>query len=370
LPVRARKAVIGLVVAGTVLAVGSWCVGSAVASEDSIEVTALFDSGAGLYLGNDVSILGMPVGSVTRIEPQGTQVAVTMSIDGGTDIPADATAVTVSTSVLTDRHVEFTPPYTGGPTLADGDVIGLDHTRTPIEFDRLIAMADNMAVELQGDGQGSGPVADLLGVSAAMTVGNGPAMSSALTRLSEALRLGDDQGEATANAVTDIVDNLASLSSASAANEQTISEFGSTIGRLTDVLAASELGAGDTGAKLNEVIAQATDLLQKNREGLRSTATDATTVTTSLVDYQRQIAEFLDLAPLLMDNAYNAIDRQNRTARVHAQLEKVFFDGQLVKEVCNLLGMRQLGCSTGTLADFGPDFGISGMLEGIAGLPR
>lgn len=71
-----------------------------------------------------------------------------------------------------------------------------------------------------------------------------------------------------------------------------------------------------------------------------------------------------------MDNAYNAIDQENGGARVHAQLEKVFLDGQLVKEICNVLGLRQLGCSTGTLEDFGPDFGISGMLEGLAGLPR
>ncbi|MGW4481633.1 MCE family protein [Rhodococcus triatomae] len=367
---RLSRTIVAIGALGAAAGLAWVCTASAVASGDTIEVTAQFDSGAGLYLGNAVSVLGIPVGTVTAVEPHGTFVDVTMEIDANVDVPADAEAVTVSTSVLTDRHVELTPAYTGGATMEDGAVVGPDRTRTPIEFDRLLSMADTMARQLQGDGAGGGPVADLLNVSAAMTVGNGDAMRSALGSLSEALQLGDDHGEQTRNALTQVVDDLAELSSVSAANQQQIGEFGSTMRQLTDVLAASDLGSGETGTKLNSVLAQATDLLNANREAMAGAAADATTVTTALVDYRRQIAEFLDLTPLLLDNAYNSMDQQNGAARVHAQLEKVFFDSQLTKEVCNLLGMRQLGCSTGTLADFGPDFGISGMLEGIAGGTR
>lgn len=367
---RGSKTLSGLVAFGALAVLGSCCVASAAAGDEGMTVTARFDSGAGLYVGNSVSVLGIPVGSVTRIDPQGSSVEATLEIDAGVRLPVDVQAVTVSTSVLTDRHVELTPPYRDGPTVPDGAEIGLDRTRTPIEFDRLLSMADTMSHELQGDGAGNGPVSELLDVSAAMTVGNGPAMTSALTRLSEALQLGDDHGEQTRNAITTVVDNLAALSGASAENESQIAEFGATMRQLTDVLAASDLGAGDTGAKLNAVLTQATEILQADRDALGSAATDATTVTSALVDYRRELAEFLDLTPLLLDNAYNSMDQQNGAARVHAQLEKVFFDSQLTKEVCNLLGMRQLGCSTGTLADFGPDFGVSGMLEGIAGMTR
>ncbi|MGW0177657.1 MCE family protein [Rhodococcus sp. NPDC003322] len=367
---KVTKPLLGIVALGVLAVLASCLVGSAVTSDDTIEVTAEFDSGAGLYVGNAVSVLGIEVGSVIRIEPQGTKVDVTMSLDRHVAVPADVSAVTVSTSVLTDRHVELTPPYTGGAILADGAVIGPDHTRTPVEFDRLLSMADAMAQELQGDGQGHGPVSNLLDVSAAITVGNGDAMKSALTSLSQALRLGDDGGDQTRNAITTVVDNLATLSGVAADNQQQITEFGSTMNQLAEVLAKSEVGSGDTGAKLNAILDQATSILDANREALQGTASGATTVTGALVDYQRQLAEFLDLAPLLLDNAYNSMDQQTGSARVHAQLEKVFFDSQLTKEVCNLLGMKQLGCSTGTLADFGPDYGISGMLEGLAGGAR
>jgi hypothetical protein len=49
-------------------------------------------------------------------------------------------------------------------------------------------------------------------------------------------------------------------------------------------------------------------------------------------------------------------------------VDKVLFDTPAVKEVCNMMGLRQLGCSTGTLQDFGPDFGLSYMLDGLAAM--
>ena len=37
-----------------------------------------------------------------------------------------------------------------------------------------------------------------------------------------------------------------------------------------------------------------------------------------------------------------------------------------MKEICNVLQMKDRGCATGTPKDFGPDFGLSSMLEGLA----
>ena len=72
----------------------------------------------------------------------------------------------MSTSVLTDRHIELTPVYRGGPKLRNGDVVGLARTRTPVEFDRTLAMVDKLSLTLSGDGQGHGPLADLVNIGA------------------------------------------------------------------------------------------------------------------------------------------------------------------------------------------------------------
>ena len=75
--------------------------------------------------------LGMPVGKVTRITPRGGYVEVEFTVDHNVKIPADAQAVTVSTSILTDQQIELTPPYRGGAVLENHDTIGLTRTKTP-----------------------------------------------------------------------------------------------------------------------------------------------------------------------------------------------------------------------------------------------
>jgi hypothetical protein len=80
---------------------------------------------------------------------------------------------------------------------------------------------------------------------------------------------------------------------------------------------------------------------------------------------KREVAELLDIAPLTLDNFYNIFDLENGTARAHLLTDKLLFDTQTVQEVCNLMHLRQLGCSTGTLQDFGPDFGVSYILDGL-----
>ncbi|KUI34511.1 mammalian cell entry protein [Mycobacterium sp. IS-1590] len=337
--------------------------------ERAMTIIGLFDSASGLYEGNAVSILGMPVGSVEKIEAKGAYVEVTMRVEPGVKIPADAQAVTVSTSILTDRHVEFTPVYEDGPTLTDGQTLGLDRTRTPVEFDRVLAMIDKLAVQLQGDGHGSGPVADLLSVSAAMTDGNGTKIRSALGELSTALKMSKERGAPTGDAITTIITNLERLTTAAAENDQTIRDFGSSMRQLSDVLAAEQLGSGSTGAQINQILSETADLIETNRDALKTTTAGMETTTKAIAEYRRELAESLDVAPMLLDNVYNMIDHEKDAIRAHPVLDKVELNGQFTKEVCNLLGMKQLGCTTGTIQDFGPDFGVTSMLEGLAGLP-
>jgi virulence factor Mce-like protein len=333
-------------------------------------VTALFDNANGLYEGNAVAVLGMPVGKVEKIAPKGQYVQVTMHIDPGVKIPADAQAVTVSKSILTDRHIEFTPVYRSGPTLADHDTLGLLRTRTPVEFDRVLAMVDKMSVQLQGNGEGSGPVADLLSIGAAMTEGNGGKIRSALGELSAALKMSQERGVPTADAISTIVTSLDSLTRAAADNDQTIRQFGSAVRQLSAVVANERLGSGSTGARINQVLASTADLLEVNRDTLKSTVGQTERVTRALADYRREMAEVLDLTPLLVDNVYNMIDPIKQAIRAHPLLDKVEVNGQATKELCNLLGMRQLGCATGTVADYGPDFGLTSMLDDLAELGK
>lgn len=365
-----RRVLIAVLAVGLVATVTAGAVGWTVLSNrlDAIRVTAQFDSAAGLYEGNTVAVLGMPVGQVTKISPKGGYVEVEFTVDGNVAVPADVQAVTISNSILTDRQIELTPPYQGGPILQDRATIGLNRTRTPVEFARVLDVLDKLSTSLRGDGAGSGPVADVVNASAAIADGNGQAMRDALGELSEALRLSADRGNVTKDQLTTIVRNLSSLFEAAADNDATLREFGSTVRQLSQVLADENLGTGTTGRKINEVLGNVGDVLDTHRDTIKDIVANGNTAMTTSVDHRRDLAEFLDLAPMTMDNIYNAIDRTNGAVRVHVLADKVLFDTQTVKEVCNMMGLRQLGCSTGTLQDFGPDFGLTYMLDGLAAM--
>lgn len=333
-----------------------------------LRFTAQFDNVIGLYVGNEVAILGMPVGRVTSIESQGTHVAVGIEINPGVQVPADVTAVTVGTSLLTDRHVELTPPYSSGATLADGAVLDLESTRTPIEFDRVLKMVDKLGTAMGGDGQGGGPLTDLMAATSAITSTSGPQIKSALAGLSEALRTGEDGGAATKENIQTIITNLSKLTDAGARNEQQVREFGSYVRQLTDLLAAQGVGQGDTGSRLNGLLTRINDLLDTNGDNLKASIGSTSRLAKALVDYRRELAEVFDVAPLAIDNVSNAIDSKNGMLRVGAHFDSVFFDSSMTKEVCNILGLRQLGCRTGSVRDLGPDFGMTSMLEAMTRL--
>jgi phospholipid/cholesterol/gamma-HCH transport system substrate-binding protein len=333
-----------------------------------LTVTAQFEDAVGLYAGNVVSVLGMQVGKVTSVIPKDGYVEVKLEINRGVAIPADVQAVTVSTSILTDRHVELTPVYRFGPILQDGDVLSLPRTRTPVEFDRTLAMADKLSRALGGNGQGQGPLADLVGVGAQIASGSGQDIKAALDQLSAALRLGADNGAATKENIQVIANSLADLTQAATDNDTAIREFGSNIRQLTDVVADQNLGTGNAGAQLNQILAHAASLLDKNRNGLKITASDFQKLMQAVTDYRRELAETIDILPMLGTNVYNVVDQNAGAVRAHALLDKLFLNGQMTKEICNLAGIKDLGCNTGTINDYAPGFGANFFVDSMTGL--
>jgi phospholipid/cholesterol/gamma-HCH transport system substrate-binding protein len=361
-PVAVGLAIV--VLAGTAVAVAV-----TLRKEDRpLTVTAQFEDAVGLYEDNAVSVLGMPVGKVTSVVPKDGYVEVKLAIDPGIDVPADVKAVTVSTSILTDRHIELTPVYRTGPKLKNGDVLSLTRTRTPVEFDRTLAMVDKLSRALGGDGKGQGSLADLVGIGAQIASGSGPDIKAALDQLSQALRLSDDNGAATEKNVQAIATNLADLTQAAADNDTAIREFGSYLRQLSDIVADENLGTGNTGKNLNQILDEATSLLETNRDGLKHTVTDFHTLTAAMTDYRRELAEAIDLFPMLGTNVYNAVDTNAGAIRVHALLDKFLLNGQMAKEVCNLAAIKDLGCATGTIADSTPEFGASFFVDSMTGL--
>ena len=141
------------------LAVGAYLVWP---SRTGNKVVAYFTSAVGLYPGDDVRIVGVPVGTIDSIEPRASDVKVTMTIHDDVKVANDAKALIISPNLVSSRFVQLAPAYTGGPALADGASIGLDRTAVPVEWDEVKEQLTALSREL-GPQQGSlqGPLSNL-----------------------------------------------------------------------------------------------------------------------------------------------------------------------------------------------------------------
>ena len=107
-------------------------------------VVAYFADALAVYPGDRVQIMGVKVGNVTSVEPAGDKMKVTLNFDSKYRVPADATASVLNPTVVASRVIQLSPPYTGGPALADNAVIPLERTQSPVEWDDIRNQLDKL----------------------------------------------------------------------------------------------------------------------------------------------------------------------------------------------------------------------------------
>lgn len=284
---------------------------------DRVRVTAEFTRAVGLYPGSDVRILGVRVGEVVSVEPAGDNVEVVLEYDGQYQVPADAKAAVVSPSVVSDRYVQLLPVYTGGPELADGDVIGVDRTAVPVELDRVYSSLDDLMVALGPDGANSdGALTRVLDTGAANLDGQGEALGTTLRDMSlalDALAGGDDDLFTT-------VRNLQVFTTTLASSDAQVRELNTTLASVADQLSGERDDLAAAMENLAVALAEVSTFVQENRQVLGEDIAALEEVTGSVVAQQDAFAETLVNGPVALgnlNNAYNGasgtLDTRNHT---------------------------------------------------------
>ncbi|MGH3903191.1 MAG: MCE family protein [Pseudonocardiaceae bacterium] len=331
----ARLVVIGCVLGllGVVTAAGGWWL----SSSSHRTITGYFTSAVAVFPDNDVRILGVPVGKITSVQPQGPVVKVVMEIDDSVDVPADASAVVVAPSLVTGRNIQLTPAYTGGPTMADGAVIPVERTAVPLGVDDLVRSADELATMLGPNGvnrpgtQGKGALADLLDVGADNLQGNGQALNDTIGNLAELSAALSGSREELFGTVAE----LQSFTSTLAANDAQVRQFNTQLADVSNLLAGER---ADLGAALNQLsvaLGEVAVFVQDNRAVLKSNVDRLTEVTAVLVAQRDALAEILDTAPTGLANVANAYNAESGTLDTRANLEELRAPPILL--VCELL---------------------------------
>lgn len=299
-------------------------------------ITAYFTSVVGLYTKNTVDVNGVPVGTVEDITPQGNVVRVELRVDNRVPIAADAKAVIVAPTLVSDRYVQLGPNYTGGPMMNDGAVIPVQRTAVPVELDRVYQSLNQLATSLGPNGANKdGALNGLLRSSANALGGNGEALKSTITELAGAVgTLSDNRGNLFAT-----VDNLGVFTNMLARNDGQVRLLNNQLADISGFLAAERGNLSQVLQVLPPALEDVASFVRENRDGLRTDVGQLAGITDILVRQSRALAEIGDVAPLALGNLTNSFNAGSDTLDVRPVLAPAFNLPPISREqiLCGLL---------------------------------
>ncbi|QWF79698.1 MCE family protein [Amycolatopsis sp. CA-230715] len=316
--------VLGLVVAG-----GLWW---AMRDAGKNHLTAYFSGAVGLYEGNSVRMLGVEMGTVTKIEPLGDKVRVQLEYDRSVSVPKNPQAVIVAPSLVSDRYVQLAPAYKGGPKASDGDTVPVEKTATPLETDDLYASLDRVTHSLGPNGANkNGSLSNLLDTAAKNFQGNGQNLHDTISRLGQAAgTLSGNKDD-----LFKTVQNLANFSQTLADSDGQVRQFSQQLQDVTGFLAGERGDLAETVKQLSTTLGSVQQFIDKNHGRLKSNVDKLASVTKTLVDQRGALAEILDVAPVGLGNVVNAYNASSGTLDARPILNEL--TQPPVAMVCGLL---------------------------------
>ena len=265
-------------------------------------VVAYFDDSNGIFVGDDVVILGVKVGHVDHIEPQPQRAKVTFSFDRKYQVPADVNAVIVSPKLITSRAIQLSPAYTGGPTLANGAVIPQSRTAVPVEFDDFRQQLEKLTQSLQPTQPGGvSPLGAIINTTADNLRGRGSHIRDTVIKLSQAVSaLGDHSGD-----IYYTVKNLSTLVTALHDSADLMAQLNINLASVTSLLANDPDEVARAVDDLNTAVGDVTGFVADNREALGTTSDRLASVSKALVDSLDDVKQTLHVLPNALQNFIN-----------------------------------------------------------------
>ena len=267
-----------------------------------VNVVAYFENSNGIYEGDDVRILGVPVGSIVDIEPQPERVKISFWYDDRYDVPADAKAAILSPALVTSRAIQLTPAYTGGPVMADDTVIPIERTAVPVEWDQVRRQLEVLSETLQPTEPGGvSPLGSAINTTADNLRGQGANIRDTIVKLSQAFSaLGDKSTD-----IFSTIKNLATLVSALQNSTDLMRQLNQNLASVTGLLADDPDEVATAVRDLNAAVGDVQSFVADNRDALGTTSEKLAGVTQALNDSLEDVKQFLHLAPNTFQNYVN-----------------------------------------------------------------
>lgn len=282
--------ILGVVVliVGVIAAVVGWNVYKRVTTNT---VTAYFTEALALYPGDKVQIMGVKVGSIDSIEPDGDKMKVVFHYDSKYKVPADATASILNPSLVASRTIQLAPPYTGGPVLPDNAVLGLDRTQVPVEYDDLRDSISRLLTDLgPTPEQPRGPFGDIIESAADGLAGKGEQLNRTFSSLSEALyALNEGRGD-----FFSVIKSLALFVNALYQSDQQFVALNNDLAQITNAFTNTDNEVATALRDLDQLLTTTREFINENGEVLAHDINNLGEVTNAVV--QPEPLEGLEVA--------------------------------------------------------------------------
>lgn len=268
------------------------------AGQGSIKVSAMFSKTIGLFPSSRVMVLGVAIGRVESVTPAGNDVKVVMTIDKTRKIPADARATIVPISLISDRYVQLFPPYSSGPAMRTGDVIGTDRTFIPAELDDLLTQLKKLLDALEQGTRGGSPALGVLvsnlsrslqGVGGDLSVtlaGGGKVAATILSRSAD---------------LDQIVVHLSSLISALAQRRADLVDLNTNLAEALGAIADERNSFGGALANIALLTDQLSSLVRDHKAALEQDLVTLSKTTQAIIRRQDSLERTIEWTPVLDD---------------------------------------------------------------------
>ena len=295
-------------------------------------VTAYFDRTVSLYKGSEVRVMGVNIGTVTAVVPEGDRVRVAMEYDDEYKLPADAKAAIITPTLTADRFVQIAPAFTGGDVMADNAKIDLPETGTPVELDRIYKSLSDLTQALGPNGANkNGSLDTLLSAGTKALRGNGQLGNETLRNLSQAVQtFGDSSGP-----LFDSVENMSQLTDTLAANDRVVDGF------MSDLTSVSTQLAGDRGnlakalAALARAVGTVRTFVHDNKDMVEKDVSKLTRLLGVLARHKDDLNTLARIGALGLDNLTIAFD--NKTNSIGSRLQATPNGANLGNMLCDII---------------------------------
>ena len=251
------------------------------------------------------------------------------------ELPADVGAYVLNPSVISDRHLELAPVYTAGPKFPQDGTIPRERTKAPISFDQLMGSLGTLTKILgPSDAPGATDVGTLLNRTAQAWQGKGTDFNQALTELSVASGVFG----ARADDIGGLITSLNQLMTTFQAKQVSLDGLIRSMGDLSAQWQAANQDVATPIKDLRTVFDQINGFVMAHGNDVGTVAANLDELGKVLVANRAGFAEFMDLAPLMLQNLSSTIG-PDRRGRIRLNVSTTLTQFKTLKPLCDRFPM-------------------------------